>query len=172
MLDIFDIQFVLNAHFYDTIRAKVWNDSIFEIPLQEFINYDSTSLYISGYGKLSGDSIEIKYLAGGSMGTIRCTCKGIKNISGLSRITENKPKIQFFPNPVKDFLNLDLAFAPNRNYELSRTIIIFNTAGSIVLRKKFNFDKGRIAVSELTPGNYFFIILNGNTKHSGCFLKE
>jgi hypothetical protein len=171
-VDTFDIQFVLNAHFYDTIRAKVWNDSIFEIPLQEFINYDSTSLYISGYGKLSGDSIEIKYLAGGSMGTIRCTCKGIKNISGLSRITENKPKIQFFPNPVKDFLNLDLAFAPNRNYELSRTIIIFNTAGSIVLRKKFNFDKGRIAVSELTPGNYFFIILNGNTKHSGCFLKE
>lgn len=171
-VDTFDIQFVLNAHFYDTIRAKVRNDSIFEIPIQEFIHYDSTSLFISGYGKLSGDSIEIEYIAGGSMDTFRCTCKGIKNVSGLSRITENKSKIQFFPNPVKDFLNLDLAFVPNWNYELPRTIVIFNTAGSMILRREFCFDKDRIPVSDLIPGNYFFIILNGNTIHSGCFVKQ
>ncbi len=81
-------------------------------------------------------------------------------------------KIQFFPNPVKDFLNLDFAFAPNRKYELPRTIVIFDTTGSMVQRKEFNFDKGRIAVSDLIPGNYFFIILNGNTIHSGCFVKQ
>lgn len=171
-VDTFDIQFVLNAHFYDTIRAKIWNDSIFEIPIQEFIHYDSISLFISGYGKLSDDSIEIEYIAGGSMDTFRCTCKGIKNVSGLSRITENKSKIQFFPNPVKDFLNLDLAFVPNWNYELPRTIVIFNTAGSMILRREFCFDKDRIPVSDLIPGNYFFIILNGNTIHSGCFVKQ
>ena len=169
-VDTFDLQFVLETSSQDTIRAKVLNDSTFEIPMQDYINYDSTVLFITGYGKIFGDSIEIIYNTGGPVDSFHCVCKGTKKVTGLKRIGDNKSKIQIFPNPVTDFLNLDLKLSQNTIHELPLTILIYNTTGSIILRKELYCHS--VNVSDLIPGSYYFIILEGSKKYSGFFIKK
>ncbi len=171
-IDTFDLQFVIETNSQDTIRAKVLNDSVFEIPMQDYINYDSTILFITGYGKVFSDSIEIIYNTGGAIDSLHYVCKGTKKGTGLKRINEKKSMIQVFPNPVLDFLNLDLKLSQNEIIDLPLTLLIYNTTGSMILRKELNYNNYRVNVSELASGYYYFIVLNESKRLAGSFVKK
>ncbi len=166
-VDTFDIQFYLEAHFSDTIRAKLINDSAFQITLQTFQNFDNSLLSISGEGSVIQDSIKINYSSGGSGGEFECTCKGIKKKeTGLNRNLDDNLRIKVFPNPVKEFLYLNLEYKC-KNF----SILIYNSVGNLVMNRNIQNNE-MINVSELTFGTYFYSVIDGNNKFSGHFIKE
>jgi len=168
-VDTFDIQFCL-ALLQDTIRAVVLNDSTFQISLQTFPNFDSTSVGISGEGSVNGDSLKIYYFAGGSFGAFECYCEGIrKKDTGIKGVKEINSNYFLYPNPVKEILNINLK--PFDDLKQDVSISIYGLKGNLVLRK--NTYHSSIDVSELTPGTYILSISNGKIiNYSGSFIKE
>lgn len=164
-VDTFDIQFYLEAHFSDTIRAKIINDSAFQMPLQTFQNFDNTLLSISGEGYVIEDSIKYNYSSGGSGGEFECTCKGIKKIeTGINKNFNDKLKVKVFPNSTKEILYLDL-----ENNSNNISIFIYNSTGLLLINEK---NKKVINISELTAGAYFYSLIVHDYRYSGCFIKD
>ena len=170
-VDTFDIQFNLEAHFPDTIRAKVLNDSTFQITLQEFTNYDRTSLFITGDGKVVSDSIKIDYSAGGAIGSFQCSCKGIKKKeTGITGTTEDKFKIRAFPNPVQDELTITLENDNHSTFELQ----LFDLTGKLIRKQKVSSNQIVLPVQSLQKGLYFYKLIDQQTMKfsTGKFVKE
>ncbi len=81
--------------------------------------------------------------------------------------------IKVYPNPVTDFLNIDLSSMEYRNVEIS----IVNTAGMFISSTQYDLDNefGTISftIADLKPGMYLLrVVGNGNTIHSIRFVKE
>ena len=172
-VDTFDIQFNLDAHFQDTIRAVILNDSTFQISLQIFPNFDSTTISIWGEGFVQNDSIEIHYGSGGEFGLVECNCKGIKKKGNGLKDNKAMNSIHcLYPNPVKETLNIDLKLFQDLKQDIY--ISIYGLKGNLVLRKNtFHSVILPIDVSELTPSSYILSINDGKTiLYSGSFIKE
>ena len=172
-VDTFDIQFYLDAHFQDTIRAIVLNDSAFQISLQIFQNFDSTSISIWGEGFVQTDSIEIHYGSGGEIGLFECYCEGVrKKGNGSEGKKVMNSSFFLYPNPVKEILTVDL----NKAHDLNQNLLvsIYNAKGNLVLNeRKRNLDKITVDVSDLAPGTYVLSIKDGkNIEYSGYFIKN
>jgi aminopeptidase N len=87
--------------------------------------------------------------------------------SPVSVEEEETEALTIFPNPVKDWLQLDL----KRNYNPHVQICIYNSNGQQVLQTKYW--ASQIDVSDLPPGVYFLKLLDfGLETESVTFIKE
>ena len=172
-IDTFDIQFLIDAHFQDTIRAIVLNDIAFQISLQIFQNFESTSISIWGEGFVQTDSIQIHYGSGGEIGLFECYCAGVRKKGNGSEGKKVLNSNHFlYPNPVKEILTVDLNKANDLNQNL--LVLIFNAKGNLVLNERKRYlDKIAVDVSDLAPGTYVLSIKDGkNIEYSGFFIKN
>lgn len=74
----------------EPVDAVIVNDTVFEIPLHKFPFFLGDTIYVSGDGYLSGDSIIINHISGSKLGLMECVCKGVQkdNISYVLDVNE------------------------------------------------------------------------------------
>jgi hypothetical protein len=75
--------------------------------------------------------------------------------------TKEKVDIKVYPNPAKDYINVDF---DSKNFNQAE-IELYDMQGRLVKKTKLKAQKGnRIDVSSLKAGNYSYnILLNGNS---------
>lgn len=80
------------------------------------------------------------------------------NIDIISSIADNTPlSFQIYPNPAEDVLNVILPDCAENT-----EIVVFNTAGQIVLRQKAEIDTNILKTNNLKSGLYIIQIRNAN----------
>jgi choice-of-anchor B domain-containing protein len=68
--------------------------------------------------------------------------------------------INVYPNPFKNFLQVDYSFAGSK--ESRSEIYLYNSKGQVVYQKDLNSSKGSVTIDkDLNPGVYFVQIFNG-----------
>jgi hypothetical protein len=83
----------------------------------------------------------------------------------LSSINFDKSNFNFFPNPVKDYLNLSYS-------ELISKVIIYNMLGQEVLNQNTNDSNAKIDVNVLPTGSYLAKVFSNNLQHTIKINKE
>ena len=100
---------------------------------------------------------------GGNLSSSNSTMTGDVHTTTLAVGDLSKGKIQMFPNPVTDFINVS-------GVENAKSIIISNMAGQEILRTDF---KNKLNVSQLTKGVYIIKITNSEGQaHDLKFIKK
>ena len=82
---------------------------------------------------------------------------------GSSSFITNTPKVKLYPNPAKDYVELE-------NLENGNQIEIFNSVGQKVLDLSYPTN-GKINISNLFPGVYFLKTKTNNTFSNFKFIK-
>ncbi len=78
-------------------------------------------------------------------------------------------ELDIFPNPVKDVLTYHLKnFNTSNQYNLT----IYDSKGSIVLRKAIATAQDSININYLKTGTYFFVVFNNKKKYTKKFVKQ
>lgn len=91
---------------------------------------------------------------GGNLSSTNSTMTGDVQITTLAIGDVSKNKIQMFPNPVTDYINI-------QGLENAKNVTITNMAGQEVFKSDF---KNKLDVSQLTKGVYFLRINNADGK--------
>lgn len=82
----------------------------------------------------------------------------VEVILSVDDINEANSRLKYYPNPVKDFLNI--------SSELDMTHIeVVNILGQTIISQELNTNQARVDMSALSAGNYFVKVkVNGNIK--------
>ena len=99
-------------------------------------------------GTWEENSLETEDACGGALTSSNSNMTGDVHTTTLAVNDLSKGKIQIFPNPVTDFINVS-------GIENAQNIIISNVAGQEVVRAEF---KDQLNVSKLSKGIYFLRI--------------
>ncbi len=87
---------------------------------------------------------------------------------GLNDLTEGT-KWQLYPNPVSDFININLASSPGKE---NATISIINALGEIVITEKQVAQHGSFNIHHLANGVYFVKVESGEGRFIKKFSKQ
>ena len=79
-------------------------------------------------------------------------------ISSMSETPDSSIKINFYPNPSKDFITISLT-----DQNLTDEILIYDFAGKIIFRKISTGNKYNLDLSGISAGVYFMKISAGNS---------
>ena len=84
---------------------------------------------------------------------------GFVNLTNIE--TNEKERVKIYPNPAKDFINVDIEATNFKQSEIE----LFDIQGKLVKKAKLNSKKAnRIDVSNLNSGAYTYnVMLNGKT---------
>jgi hypothetical protein len=94
------------------------------------------------------------------MGAYEFTSVGIKTV-------HSKSLLSVYPNPVNEFINVDLSSFPG-----AVSVMIYNSAGQIELQDKLENHKNTIDVRNLCPGLHLIQIVNGNKIRHSRFIVQ
>ncbi len=123
------------------------------------IDYDSTALFkqINGIKATTDGGLVIACSVYGSAWAIKFMPNGFVGLTNIE--TNEKASIKVYPNPAKDFINVDI----EADRFSSSEIELFDIQGRLVKRTKLNAQIGnRIDVSSLNPGAYTYrVVING-----------
>jgi hypothetical protein len=106
-----------------------------------------------------------------SSSSIALTSMGFLNFTDVSQSVVPlgaKTMIKIFPNPVGDFLNIELSVLK----EASASLEIFTLDGRVVVHTLLGNLTNRISVSALAKGLYFCRVQNGNDFSTTKFIKQ
>lgn len=84
-------------------------------------------------------------------------------ITAVDKVAKNNLKINIFPNPSSDFINV--AFDNNLK-EQSYTLKLFDMQGKELLTQKINTNQTRLAMKQYATGVYFLKITDTNNQSS------
>lgn len=106
----------------------------------------------------SGETVYYKILTTDN-DALEASQNGSYEVSESNSINDfTKEKLSVYPNPVKDFITIQL-----ENYTAKVEITIYNTLGSVLLSEKTDFNREyRMNLSDLDSGIYFISFVNDN----------
>ncbi len=139
-------------HVYDNLYPEI----------KEYLDIDVGSNSAPAVADIDGDGY-LEMLIGTKLGGLEFWNTDIKVKDGLSTIDSNfKNKITVYPNPFENEITIDINynFGKNANYS------IYNTVGSLLIKKKLYKGDNKIKLNMLRNGVYFIKISserNGKT---------
>jgi trimeric autotransporter adhesin len=155
----------------------------FDYDIRLYSSNGTTQLAISQNGGTTAETISRTYTAGtyyvrvyGYNGANSATlCYTLKIALGTATITEmpevntNKIKMDLFPNPAKQLLNISLA-----GYNEEKTIEIFDLTGKLVITEKVMQNNAALHISKLAGGLYLIKVTarDGTVLSHNKFVKE
>jgi hypothetical protein len=88
----------------------------------------------------------------------------IDDFVGLAK--NNRKAISFYPNPVEDYLYLDLDTSDINEF------VIVDVLGQVIISKKYSEPAAQVNVSKLTPGVYLLKIRSDSDYFTSILIKE
>ena len=121
--------------------------------VSDFANYAGTDTYIG------------LRLNGGSAPFVSMFLDNLIWASDLATGEFNSSKFAYYPNPVKNVLNL--------SYEQNITdVVVYNLLGQEIITKKFNANQTQVDMSGLAVGTYIVKVTANNTNKTFKVIKE
>jgi rhamnogalacturonan endolyase len=97
------------------------------------------------------------------------SCTGVKSaLANVDTEGDNEIKVDFFPNPVKQYLNITLA----DNYSENPVLQIYNSVGVLILAKEIKGNISNIAMNELPAGTYIVKVSTAMKVITKMIIKE
>ena len=121
--------------------------------VSDFANYAGTDTYIG------------LRLNGGEVAFVSMFLDNLIWASDLATGEFNSSKFAYYPNPVKNVLNL--------SYEQNITdVVVYNLLGQEIITKKFNANQTQVDMSGLAGGTYIVKVTANNTNKTFKVIKE
>jgi hypothetical protein len=167
--------FVINGNIYAGTGMQANG-----VPVHNFYEYNSatntwtTAPVFPGLADWLINSFEIGnigYFVGGADNQVYGTSQVYEYSPMFTGIESNeKELVKVFPNPVSDFLNIDL----NENNNNISAVKIYNASGQIVYSDAVIVENSvfRISLNSLAEGNYYLTLYSGSEMiHAYPFIK-
>ena len=97
--------------------------------------------------------------------TVGFVLKLTPTVLGVEEVLQVENKISFYPNPVKDVLNIS-------SISLINKAVVYSITGQVVFQKEISGNNTTMNLSGLNSGIYIVQVAAGSTIQSFKFIKE